>query len=109
VAFDIFDLSKESSFWVPARTIDNDIVSGLPLAIWIHKNDLSEAEHGLHRVVFYFQGDGAHPTNVRRVEHRFGVDAVRRVVVCDHLIQLMPVQQGDLPNEASRGTKGASS
>ena len=107
MAFDIFDLSEESGFWVPARTMDNDIVSGLPRAIWIHKNDLPLPEHGSHRVVFYFHGDGAFPTNVRRVEGRFGVDDIRRDFACDHLIHLMPVQQWNLPNETGSGLKGA--
>jgi len=35
------------------------------------------AEHGLHRIVFDFHGDGAFPRNIRRLEHRFGVDDTR--------------------------------
>src|SRR5438105_1476031 len=107
VAFEVFDLSEESGFWVPVRTTDDDIVSGLPLAIWIHKNDLPLSEHGLHRGILYFQGDGAFPRNVRRIEHRVGMDDIRKVFACDNLIHLMPVEQRNLPNETSSRLKGA--
>ena len=102
-----FDLSEESGFWVPPGTMDNGMVSGLPLAIWIHKNNLPFAEHGLHRIIFYFQSDGVFSRNVRRVERRFGVDDMRKGFVCDHLTHLVPVQQWNLPNETSGGLKGA--
>jgi hypothetical protein len=49
-----FDLSEENGIRVPVRTIGDDIVSNLLLAIWIHKNDLPLAEHGLHRIVLTF-------------------------------------------------------
>lgn len=50
-----FPRTEENGFRTPVQMIANDIVSWLPLAIRIHKNDLSPPEHGLHRIVSYFQ------------------------------------------------------
>jgi len=70
-----FDLSEEKHCWVPVWMIGEDIVTRLPLALGIHKKDLSLAEQSLHRVIFYFQGDGALPRHVRRLKR-----AVARMV-----------------------------
>src|SRR5438132_12370389 len=59
-----FDLPEKNGVWM----MNHDIVSRLPRAIWVHKNELPLAKHRLHRVVLYLYGDSAFSRNVDRVD-----------------------------------------
>lgn len=74
---DGFDLSQENACGLAVRASGEDIVLRLSRASGIHKNDVPFCEQGFHRVIVHFQGNGACPRPVCRLEHRCGVHLAR--------------------------------